>query len=150
MNVQQRCEAGMPTHIQVLRRIRSVLPDSDWSSGDGAEITGANRIWMPRRLPNPQELGFPKTEATVMSRPVVSSPLAGNSSSAHTQTAGQRILPRRNPSFPSSRALRPFPSIAQSLQPSNTKKAVKIIEAPKNQKSMFMLDLTQAELSRQE
>ncbi|KAF5356358.1 hypothetical protein D9756_004231 [Leucocoprinus leucothites] len=89
--------------------------------------------------------------ATVMSRPIVSSPLAGTTSSTHTQTTAQRIIPRRNASFPSSRALRPFPSIAQSLQPSsNSKKAVKIIEAPKNQPTMFMLDLTQAEFSRQD
>ncbi|KXN83568.1 hypothetical protein AN958_01133, partial [Leucoagaricus sp. SymC.cos] len=85
--------------------------------------------------------------ATIMSRPSVSSPLAGGSS--HTQT--QRIMPRRNPSFQASRALRPFPSIAQSIQPSSSnKKAVKIIEAPSSQKSMFMLDLTQAEFSRQD
>ncbi|KAF9452517.1 hypothetical protein P691DRAFT_205221 [Macrolepiota fuliginosa MF-IS2] len=86
-----------------------------------------------------------------MSRPLVSSPLAGNSSATHTQTTAQRVIPRRNPAFTSSRALRPFPSIAQSIQPSaGNKKAVKIIEAPKNQKTMFMLDLTQAEFSRQD
>jgi len=91
------------------------------------------------------------SSAAVMSRPTVSSPLAGNASPMHTQTTAQLIAPRRNPSFPSSRALRPFPSIAQSLRPScNDKKAIKIIEAPKHQQSMFVLDLTQAELSRQD
>ena len=90
------------------------------------------------------------SSAAVMSRPTVSSPLAGNSSPVRVQTAAQCIAPRRNASFPSSRALRPFPSIAQSLHPCNDKKAVKIIEAPKYQQTMFVLDLTQAEFSRQD
>jgi len=90
------------------------------------------------------------SSAAIMSRPTVSSPLTGNASPRRAQSTAQLIAQRRNSSFPSSRALRPFPSIAQSLGPScSDKKAIKIIEAPKHQQTMFVLDLTQAELSRQ-
>ncbi|EKM83433.1 hypothetical protein AGABI1DRAFT_81208 [Agaricus bisporus var. burnettii JB137-S8] len=89
--------------------------------------------------------------ATLMSRPNVSSPLANSTSSTRGQSANTHPLSRRNPAFATSRALRPFPSIAQSLQPSaGSKKAIKIIEAPKHQTSMFVLDLTQAEFSRKD
>ena len=66
------------------------------------------------------------------------------------------VAQRRNSHFPASRALRPFASIAQALQQPNTlssqnrKPPVKLIEPPKNQKATFLLNLTQAELSRQD
>ncbi|KAG5648184.1 hypothetical protein DXG03_006139 [Asterophora parasitica] len=84
-----------------------------------------------------------------ISRPIISSPLADPS---HTgRSATQRMIPRRNGSFPSSRALRPFPTISHALNPIQGKKPpVKLIEPPQNQKCMFVLDLTQAEFSRQE
>ncbi|KAI0824092.1 hypothetical protein BC628DRAFT_1420205 [Trametes gibbosa] len=74
-------------------------------------------------------------------RPRVSSPLA-----ASTQP---RSVPSRNHSFPTSRPLRPFPSIAANSQ-SSSRKPVKIIEPPANFKGAFVLNLTQAELSRQD
>jgi hypothetical protein len=84
----------------------------------------------------------------------VSSPLA--SSSSHAIPAS-RPRPIRTPSFPPSRPLRPFASIAQSIASPkmgtsmiSTKKPVKLIEPPKNQRAIFLLNLTQAELSRQE
>ncbi|KAF8078349.1 hypothetical protein FPV67DRAFT_1404622 [Lyophyllum atratum] len=84
-----------------------------------------------------------------MSRPTISSPLANPSH--NTRTAAQRIIPRRNVSFPPSRALRPFPTVSHALHPAPGKKpSVKIIEPPQNQKGTFVLDLTQAEFSRQE
>ncbi|KAF9459466.1 hypothetical protein BDZ94DRAFT_1284399 [Collybia nuda] len=86
-----------------------------------------------------------------MSRPTISSPLADSSNSGRTTTP--RIIPRRNISFPSSRALRPFPTISHALQPSssaNKKSSIKIIEPPKNHNGTFLLNLTQAEFSRQE
>ncbi|KAL0950857.1 hypothetical protein HGRIS_007615 [Hohenbuehelia grisea] len=86
-----------------------------------------------------------------MPRPAVSSPLA---EASRTTTTAQRMTPRRNTSFPSSRALRPFPSIAHAIQPAQGapagKKAVKLIEPPKNQRGTFVLNLTQAEFSRQD
>lgn len=85
-----------------------------------------------------------------MSRPINSSPLADSSNSGRTTTP--RIIPQRNASFPSSRALRPFPTISHALQPNSSSKKppVKIIEPPKNHKGTFLLNLTQAEFSRQE
>jgi hypothetical protein len=89
-----------------------------------------------------------------MSRPAISSPLA--TSSRGIGTATQRVIPRRNASFPTSRALRPFPTISRSFQKSDdtstplNKKTVKLIEPPKDVKGTFLLDLTQAELSRQD
>ncbi|KAF5377461.1 hypothetical protein D9615_005171 [Tricholomella constricta] len=84
-----------------------------------------------------------------MSRPAISSPLADSSHSGQIVT--QRIIPRRNVSFPSSRALRPFPTISHALNPMHGKKPpVKLIEPPQNQMGTFVLDLTQAEFSRQE
>ncbi|KAF8203256.1 hypothetical protein BJ912DRAFT_349904 [Pholiota molesta] len=87
-----------------------------------------------------------------ISRPTVSSPLAGS-----TQGVPQTIRPvaKRGPSFPSSRALRPFPTIAHVLNPMSSKaspgaKPVKLIQPPKNFKAEFVLDLTQAEFSRQD
>ncbi|KAJ3926098.1 MAG: hypothetical protein NXY57DRAFT_1030071 [Lentinula lateritia] len=87
---------------------------------------------------------------TISPRPFVSSPLAG--ASQHTGVTTRPSAPRRNPSFPSSRALRPFPSVANALRPYSTasKKAVKLIEPPKNQPCVFMLNLTQAEFGRQD
>ncbi|KAI0932504.1 hypothetical protein AcW1_000390 [Taiwanofungus camphoratus] len=86
-------------------------------------------------------------------RPHVSSPLASNGAS--------RPRPPRHlsgsPSFPTSRPLRPFPSIANTLsglsQRSNgtaSKKVTKLIEPPADLKSAFVLNLTQAEFSRQD
>jgi len=60
---------------------------------------------------------------------------------------------RSRPPFMASRALRPFPSISTALQPSksaSSPKAVKLIQPPKNFNMTFVLDLSQAELSRQE
>ncbi|KAE9410785.1 hypothetical protein BT96DRAFT_804510 [Gymnopus androsaceus JB14] len=83
-------------------------------------------------------------------RPFISSPLA--SASQHTGAASRPSAPRRNPSFPSSRGLCPFPSVAKTMQPSPTsnKKAVKLIQPPQNQPRAFVLNLTQAELGRQD
>lgn len=86
----------------------------------------------------------------------VSSPLA--SSPSHKLSIAiptSRPQPARNPSFPPSRPLRPFASIAQSIAPPKrgtptSKKPVKLIEQPKNHKGTFLLNLTQAELSRQD
>jgi hypothetical protein len=89
-----------------------------------------------------------------ISRPAISSPLANSSRGVGAAT--QRVIPRRNTSFPSSRALRPFPTISHAFQkPSDTstplnKKTVKLIEPPKNVKGTFVLNLTQAEFSRQD
>ncbi|TFK41359.1 hypothetical protein BDQ12DRAFT_679334 [Crucibulum laeve] len=88
-----------------------------------------------------------------MSRPVVSSPLADSSSA---RTATQRIAVKRNTSFPSSRALRPFASISHAFQQpgagptASSKKPMKLIQPPENFKATFVLNLTQAELSRQD
>ncbi|KAJ7102257.1 hypothetical protein B0H15DRAFT_320850 [Mycena belliarum] len=73
------------------------------------------------------------------SRPSISSPLAGQGHSA------ARITPPRAFAFPTSRGLRPFPSIA----PAPGKKPVKMIQPPANQPGSFHLNLTQAEFSRQ-
>ncbi|KAF9270480.1 hypothetical protein L218DRAFT_976264 [Marasmius fiardii PR-910] len=85
-----------------------------------------------------------------ISRPVVSSPLADPSNGI----AAKRVAPKRNSSFPSSQALRPFPTIAAALRPmqqtGSAKKPVKIIEPPANFSTTFMLDLSQAEFSRQD
>ncbi|KAG6837028.1 hypothetical protein H0H93_015891 [Arthromyces matolae] len=84
-----------------------------------------------------------------MSRPSISSPLAN--SSRTPPSAAQRITPQRTPSFPTSRALRPFPSVSNTLHPTPGKKPpVKIIEPPKNYQGTFVLNLTQAEFSRQD
>ncbi|KAF8887938.1 hypothetical protein CPB84DRAFT_1684367 [Gymnopilus junonius] len=91
-------------------------------------------------------------------RPAVSSPLAAASSQSNFP-AIKRTVQKRNSSFPSSRALRPFPTISHILQPpsptatpssSGVKKPVKLIEPPENFKTTFVLDLTQAEFSRQD
>ncbi|KAA1468569.1 hypothetical protein DENSPDRAFT_742888, partial [Dentipellis sp. KUC8613] len=87
-------------------------------------------------------------------RPMVSSPLASSSSSQPAK-APTRPFPQRATSFPSSQPLRPFPSIAQRLAvPAPGRKAtkgVKLIEPPKNYSGgTFVLNLTQAELSRQD
>ncbi|KAI0005458.1 hypothetical protein BJV74DRAFT_761673 [Russula compacta] len=85
------------------------------------------------------------------SRPLVSSPLASPTSPSW-QSA--RPLPVRKPSFPTSRPLRPFPLITTAGVNGTrgpTKKATKIIEPPKNYSGgCFVLNLTQAELSRQD
>ncbi|KAG6911755.1 hypothetical protein DXG01_000001 [Tephrocybe rancida] len=84
-----------------------------------------------------------------MTRPLISSPLAD--ASHNHQVATQRIVPQRSASFPTSRALRPFPTVSHALRPTPGKKPpVKIIEPPQNYKGTFLLDLTQAEFSRQD
>ncbi|KAJ6501722.1 hypothetical protein C8R47DRAFT_1108517 [Mycena vitilis] len=82
--------------------------------------------------------------ATMTTRPPVSSPLA---SQAHSSGPAARIMPQRTYAFPTSRALRPFPSIAPA--PAHGKKPVKMIQPPANQRETFELNLTQAEFSRQ-
>ncbi|KAH9853152.1 hypothetical protein C2E23DRAFT_885130 [Lenzites betulinus] len=75
-------------------------------------------------------------------RPRVSSPLAA--------AAQPRALPARtHHAFPTSRPLRPFPSTAVKAHAA-PRKPVKIIEPPANFKGAFVLNLTQAELSRQD
>ncbi|EPQ60950.1 hypothetical protein GLOTRDRAFT_53559 [Gloeophyllum trabeum ATCC 11539] len=66
-----------------------------------------------------------------------------------------RPTPSRNMTFARSRPLRPFPSVAGALsQPktgqSGLKGAVKLIEPSKKFQGTFTLNLTQAELSRQD
>ncbi|THH06439.1 hypothetical protein EW146_g9608 [Bondarzewia mesenterica] len=84
--------------------------------------------------------------------PAISSPLASSPSSSPTNGLPR---PKRTSYFPTSRPLRPFPSIAQSLAPSGNrpgaKKPIKLIEPPKNYfGNTVVLNLTQAELSRQD
>ncbi|KAG1904876.1 uncharacterized protein F5891DRAFT_761761 [Suillus fuscotomentosus] len=79
--------------------------------------------------------------------PYVSSPLAA--SSLNAPSGSSRASPMR-PSFPHSRPLRPFVSISQNTSSRSSKKPVKFIEPPKNSKTVFVLDLTQGELSRQD
>ncbi|KAK7058283.1 hypothetical protein VNI00_001914 [Paramarasmius palmivorus] len=83
-----------------------------------------------------------------MSRPTISSPLADSAKGA----AAKKMLPKRNSSFPSSQALRPFPTVSAAFRPQNQpgKKPMKIIEPPANHRSTFVLDLSQAEFSRQD
>ncbi|KAI0336067.1 hypothetical protein GY45DRAFT_1316112 [Cubamyces sp. BRFM 1775] len=76
------------------------------------------------------------------SRPRVSSPLAASAQS--------RPVSSRTHSFPTSRPLRPFPSLAVNTSKASSRKPVKIIEPPANFKGAFVLNLTQAELSRQD
>ncbi|TFK20155.1 hypothetical protein FA15DRAFT_600246 [Coprinopsis marcescibilis] len=99
------------------------------------------------------------TSPFAVSRPLVSSPLAesfGGDSLSHSQVPRPQPPPRRNSGFAPSRALRPFPAISHALQPSKSSntssnsKPIKLIEPPKNFKMTFVLDLTQAEFSRQD
>ncbi|KAI0076241.1 hypothetical protein K474DRAFT_1598329, partial [Panus rudis PR-1116 ss-1] len=92
------------------------------------------------------------TTYTPSTKPTVSSPLASTAPPT-------RIVPKRQlsnaPAFPTSRPLRPFPSINTSIKGisssgSAPKKPTKIIEPPKNFRGQFVLNLTQAELSRQD
>ncbi|KZT06777.1 uncharacterized protein LAESUDRAFT_725535 [Laetiporus sulphureus 93-53] len=85
-------------------------------------------------------------------RPYVSSPLAANGPSRPTRNTRLNA-----PAFPTSRPLRPFPSIANVLPGtaarkgiSGEKKTIKLIEPPANVKCAFVLNLTQAEFSRQD
>ncbi|KZT74850.1 hypothetical protein DAEQUDRAFT_760853 [Daedalea quercina L-15889] len=88
----------------------------------------------------------------VSARPYASSPLVPNASSRPPRPFGTA------PSFPVSRPLRPFPAIASALSSglplrpgtSGGKRPVKIIEPPANTKCEFVLNLTQAEFSRQD
>ncbi|TFY75390.1 hypothetical protein EWM64_g8623 [Hericium alpestre] len=89
------------------------------------------------------------------SRPAISSPLANPSPQSKPSF---QPLPKRAGSFPASQRLRPFPSIAQTLSPASpagrdvkAKKGPKLIEPPKGYAGgTFVLNLTQAELSRQD
>ncbi|KAH6917536.1 hypothetical protein BKA70DRAFT_1418270 [Coprinopsis sp. MPI-PUGE-AT-0042] len=91
-----------------------------------------------------------------LSRPQVSSPLAVSfdSGPSHSQQPIPRppMPARKNSGFMQSRALRPFPTISHALQPpkSSNVKPVKLIQPPQNCKMTFVLDLTQAEFSRQD
>ncbi|KZP18996.1 hypothetical protein FIBSPDRAFT_955752 [Athelia psychrophila] len=89
------------------------------------------------------------------------SPAAFSSPSKAAQSPQSPSISRR-PSFPPSRALRPFASISQpNLLKSSTptpgggnamakgRRTLKLIEAPKNYKTSFQLNMTQAEFSRQ-
>ncbi|ESK98461.1 hypothetical protein Moror_211 [Moniliophthora roreri MCA 2997] len=88
-----------------------------------------------------------KMSSLTMSRPSVSSPLAESAQGG----AARRMLPKRNSSFPSSQALRPFPTVSAAFRPQNKdKKPIKIIEPPANHRNTFVLDLSQAEFSRQD
>ncbi|KAG9030869.1 hypothetical protein FS837_003161 [Tulasnella sp. UAMH 9824] len=76
--------------------------------------------------------------------PTFSSP----SSSPSSPTSGARpMLPKRGPSFPSSRPLRPFASVKTAI----SKPTVKIIQPPAGLcgPQFFVLDMTQGELARQ-
>lgn len=84
--------------------------------------------------------------ALVSSRPSVSSPLAANA--AYGKPTRNAPTGRQSLSFPTSRPLRPFPSVKTSM--SSQSKPVKLIVPPKNLKSAFVLNLTQAEFSRQD
>ncbi|KIO34536.1 hypothetical protein M407DRAFT_240429 [Tulasnella calospora MUT 4182] len=78
-----------------------------------------------------------------------SSPLSPTSSfsSPTSPTSGARLLPKRGPSFPSSRPLRPFASVKTAI----SKPTVKIIQPPAGLcgPQFFVLDMTQGELARQ-
>ncbi|KAI0735424.1 hypothetical protein C8Q76DRAFT_791977 [Earliella scabrosa] len=109
---------------------QKTLPPSDSSRNHKSTMT-VMTVTVPAPSPfNP-----------ITSRPRVSSPLAAS--------AQPRPAPGRTHSFPTSRPLRPFPSL--SIAPaSSARKPVKIIEPPANFKGAFVLNLTQAELSRQD
>ncbi|KAH8100523.1 hypothetical protein BXZ70DRAFT_155443 [Cristinia sonorae] len=87
----------------------------------------------------------------ITSKPAISSPLAASN-------PAQRPLHQRtnssSPAFPTSRPLRPFPSINTNFPSKRSNgapaKPVKIIEPPKNFRGEWVLNLTQAELSRQD
>ncbi|EPS99127.1 hypothetical protein FOMPIDRAFT_1024348 [Fomitopsis schrenkii] len=94
----------------------------------------------------------PSTLNPASVRPYASSPLVPNTTPRPSRSLGTA------PSFPVSRPLRPFPSIANSLSSGlpqrpgvfGGKRPVKIIEPPANIKCEFVLNLTQAEFSRQD
>lgn len=89
--------------------------------------------------------------AVISSRPSVSSPLANARDMARPQRPTTKRTITLPPLFPTSRPLRPFASVANAMSPTSpTGKATKIIQPPKNFKSEFVLNLTQAELSRQD
>ncbi|KAF5337362.1 hypothetical protein D9611_003179 [Ephemerocybe angulata] len=96
------------------------------------------------------------TMSVTMSRPLVSSPLADSPSTGRAPMPRPAFPMRKSGQFATSRALRPFPTISTALQPSKSanlaskSKPIKLIEPPKNFKMSFVLDLTQAELRRQE
>lgn len=80
--------------------------------------------------------------------PAASSPLAATGSPRPLHQRGNS-----SPAFPTSRPLRPFPSIATSFGKRANgapAKPVKIIEPPKNFRGEFVLNLTQAEFGRQD
>jgi hypothetical protein len=79
--------------------------------------------------------------AASQSLPTISSPLAGQSRTVSTT----HLPPQRASYFPTSRSLRPFPSVVAAP----SRKPVKMIQPPANQRESFVLNLTQAEFSRQ-
>ncbi|KAI0034934.1 hypothetical protein K488DRAFT_28329, partial [Vararia minispora EC-137] len=96
-----------------------------------------------------------------VSSPLATSPLADASSArpvqrgAATATSFPRPAQRQSQraSFPTSRPLRPFASISHITTSSDKGKAskpVKLIEPPANHRAQFTLNLTQAELGRQD
>lgn len=92
----------------------------------------------------------------LLSRPAhttyISSPLASPPLAELDLPSTRRIKDDFQKSFPLSRALRPFPSISSTLRPFPSKKPTpKLIQAPKGDfMPIFVLDLTQAEFSRQQ
>ncbi|KAI5124465.1 hypothetical protein M0805_008348 [Coniferiporia weirii] len=83
--------------------------------------------------------------------PTKSSPLAAAPATFKSGSTAGGMFPKpavlRAHNFPTSRPLRPFASIA----PKASAKPVKIIELPESFKSgIFVLNLTQAEFSRQD
>lgn len=87
-----------------------------------------------------------RSYAPISSKPSISSPLAASSS---PRPLHQRT--NSSPAFPTSRPLRPFPSINTSISKRGAAaKPVKIIEPPKNFRGEWVLNLTQAEFGRQD
>ncbi|TCD70069.1 hypothetical protein EIP91_005051 [Steccherinum ochraceum] len=89
-----------------------------------------------------------RSYAPITSKPSISSPLAasGTPRPLHQRT-------NSSPAFPTSRPLRPFPSINTPLSKRSNgpaAKPVKIIEPPKNFRGEWVLNLTQAEFGRQD
>jgi hypothetical protein len=142
---------------------RSFAPKllSDSPSFSNASITPPNNTLAfsrPHCTPTPVVASTILTETTRnmslavnTNRPLVSSPLASPLSPSRQPAHPITI---RNSLFPASRPLRPFPSIATAGvngTRGSTKKPIKIIEPPKGYSGgCFVLNLTQAELSRRD
>jgi hypothetical protein len=139
----QRHPFSLPLSYNVQRVRRPQIPPDYFA-----------RLALPRK---PRLFILSKPTESVMSlaintnRPLVSSPLASPISPSRQPS---RPLSIKNPLFPASRPLRPFPSIMTATvngARGATKKPVKIIEPPKGYSGgCFVLNLTQAELSRRD